>query len=122
MLTFGIISTRAEGGSGSQRLIRALGIETGNAIMTFEQRSSFLPSTELALTFCINSTIVKPTHNQKKALETFLIQTRAPLSRAPLKGGKKLVITSAVHVCIPRTTYMYVSLLWCHATASWLSS
>jgi len=36
------------GGSGPQRLIRALGIETGNPIMTYEQRSSFLPSAERA--------------------------------------------------------------------------
>ena len=36
------------GGSGPQRLTRALGIETGNPIMTFEQRSSFLPATERA--------------------------------------------------------------------------
>ena len=35
-------------GSGPPRLIRALGIGTGNLIMTFEQRSSFIPSTERA--------------------------------------------------------------------------
>ena len=36
------------GGSGPQHLTRALGIETGNPIMTFEQRSGFLPSVERA--------------------------------------------------------------------------
>ena len=36
------------GGSGPQRLTRALGIETGNPIMTYLQRSSFLPSFERA--------------------------------------------------------------------------
>ena len=36
------------GGSGPQRLTRALGIETGNPIMTYEQRSNFFPSTERA--------------------------------------------------------------------------
>ncbi len=36
------------GGGGPQRLIRALGIESGNPIRTYEQRSSFLPSIERA--------------------------------------------------------------------------
>ena len=36
------------GGSGPHRLIRALGIEPGNPIITYEQRSSFLPSIERA--------------------------------------------------------------------------
>ena len=49
VLTFCLNSTRAEGGSGPQRLIRALRIETGNPIMTYEQQSSFLPSIERAL-------------------------------------------------------------------------
>ena len=47
-LLFVLIRQGLRGGSGPQRLIRALGIETGNPIMTFEQRSSFLPSTERA--------------------------------------------------------------------------
>ena len=47
-LLFVLIRQGLRGGSGPQRLIRALGIETGNPIMTYEQRSSFLPSFERA--------------------------------------------------------------------------
>ena len=51
-LLFVSIRQGLRGGSGPQRLChsltRALGIETGNPIMTFQQRSSFLPSTERA--------------------------------------------------------------------------
>ena len=39
---------------GPQRLIRALGIETGNPILTNEQRSSVLPSLERAPHFTEN--------------------------------------------------------------------
>ena len=35
-------------------MIRALGMETGNPIMTYEQRSSFLPSLERAPYFTEN--------------------------------------------------------------------
>ncbi len=45
-LLFVLIRQGLRGGSGPQRLTRSLGIETGNPIMTFQQRSSFLPSTE----------------------------------------------------------------------------
>ena len=41
-LLFVLIRQGLRGGSGPPRLIRAPGIETGNPIMTFEQRSSFL--------------------------------------------------------------------------------
>ncbi len=47
-LLFVLIRQGLRGGSGPRRLIRALGIETGNPIMTFEQRSSVLPSIERA--------------------------------------------------------------------------
>ena len=47
-LLFVLIRQGLRGGSGPLRLIRAPGIETGNPIVTFEQRSSFLPSTERA--------------------------------------------------------------------------
>ena len=43
-LLFVLIRQGLRGGSGPLRLIRAPGIETGNPIMTFEQRSSFIPS------------------------------------------------------------------------------
>ena len=47
-LLFVLIRQGLRGGSGPLRLIRAPGIETGNPIMTFEKRSSFLPSFERA--------------------------------------------------------------------------
>ena len=47
-LLFVLMRRGLRGESGPQRLIRALGIETGNPIMTLEQRSSFLPSVERA--------------------------------------------------------------------------
>ena len=50
-LLFVLIRQGLRGGSGSQRLTRALGIETGNPIMTFEQRSSFFPATRAQVTF-----------------------------------------------------------------------
>ena len=48
MLTFVLIRQGLGGGSGTQRLTRALGIETENPIMIFEQQSSFFPSAERA--------------------------------------------------------------------------
>ena len=42
-LLFVLIRQGLRGGSGPLRLTTAPGIETGNPIMTFEQRSSFLP-------------------------------------------------------------------------------
>ena len=47
-LFFALIRQGLRGGGGPQRLTRALGIETANPIMTFEQRSSFSPSIERA--------------------------------------------------------------------------
>ena len=47
-LLFVLIRQGLTGGSGPLRLIRAPGIETRNPIMTFEKRSSFLPSFERA--------------------------------------------------------------------------
>ena len=47
-LLFVLIRQGLRGGAGPQRLTRALGIETGNPVMTFEQRSSFFPSIERA--------------------------------------------------------------------------
>ena len=48
VLTFCIIRQGLMRGSGPSRLIKVLGIGTGNRIMTYEQQSSFLPSTERA--------------------------------------------------------------------------
>ena len=47
-LLFVLIRQGLRGGSGPQRLIRAPGIETGDPILTYEQRSSFFPSIERA--------------------------------------------------------------------------
>ena len=78
------------GGSGPQRLTSALGIETGNPIMTLEQRSSFLPSTERA------------THNTP---------TGIPYGRCSLASTLSLALPAPAEPALPSVVAYFLYLL-----------